>query len=942
MSQSRAPIFRALPLAARCYIGASVGFALAAVAAETGLQPGPELDPALLAVAAVLCAVGNLFEVFAPASFSFQPNLIVFFAASVLLPPWAVAALAVVSFLPGWAVHRFRWYMVVFNVAGYTLAGMAAHAIGVLDGPLSGSNFDLGTAVALALAALAFVVVNHALIVGVVTLSRGRQLRQSARDMLGCFPMDIALTMTGACLAALWAVAPALALLAAGPIALIYRALWIPLLEHKSRTDPKTGLYNSEFLANELEDQLAAAKRGELPLSVVMIDLDQLRLVNNRHGHLAGDSVIHAVAQTVAETAERHQGTAARFGGDELCVLLPGCSLEQSSGIAEEIRAAVATVDVAFEGAMEPLAITVSTGIASYPEHADTVTGLLGSADAAVYDAKLGGRNRTRIALPAGARETLDAGEPRPVGPASEDLLAPSIATLNGGGPGPVSEVELGGGDPAEPLPADSKQAEGAAEQKLSIRLYVGLLIFGAAVVGVISGQSAIPDSPWLFVGLIASVVALDAVRIDVFERANLSPAAVPELALAFFFGPLGPIAAEGVIALTRIARRDPVVKWGFDFGALSLAGTAAALVFDTYSGGADGTLIVVGALAGTAYYAVNSALLAIVMGLAEGRGPLGVWRERLAWMTPHYVAFGLLAGTFVISELGLGLYAFAVFGLPVLMLWIAEKQYLDRSRATATELRTTNDELAQANARLRGLLEDNQQLLGRMHRSYISTITSLARTVEAKDPMTSGHTERVADIAVMLASELGFDKSHLPAIKVGAIIHDIGKIAIPDSILLKPGPLDPEEMAVMRRHPEMSSYIVAELELPAVVKQMVRSHHERFDGAGYPDRLVGAEIPLAARILSVADALDAMISDRPYRKALPLETARGEIENKAGIQFCPHVVAALLAVMDESKPGFWEHVAANTTDPSLLAVDDLPAESGEELPKAEKATVAG
>ena len=153
----------------------------------------------------------------------------------------------------------------------------------------------------------------------------------------------------------------------------------------------------------------------------------------------------------------------------------------------------------------------------------------------------------------------------------------------------------------------------------------------------------------------------------------------------------------------------------------------------------------------------------------------------------------------------------------------------------------------------------------------------------------TSGHTERVADIAVVLADELGFDDdaARRDQRRRGDPRHRQDRRS-PTSILLKPGPLDPQEFAEMRRHPEMSSYIVAELELPPVVKQMVRSHHERYDGAGYPDRLLGEEIPLAARILSVADALDAMTSDRPYRKALPLEVARAEIEDKAGTPVLP------------------------------------------------------
>jgi putative nucleotidyltransferase with HDIG domain len=462
--------------------------------------------------------------------------------------------------------------------------------------------------------------------------------------------------------------------------------------------------------------------------------------------------------------------------------------------------------------------------------------------------------------------------------------------------------VETGVGELVEPDPGESGRAASAARgsgvRAHLITPYIALLCAATALIAIVSDWTPIGDEPWLFVLLVASVVILDAVRIDVFERANLSPASVPELALAFFFGPLGPIAAEAGIAVIRAVRRDAPMKWSFDFGALSLAGTAAALTFDAFGTTEGGGLLLVGAVAGAAYYVVNSALLAIVMSLAEGRGPIGVWRERLAWMTPHYVAFGLLAGTFAVTELNLGLYAFAVFALPVVMLWIAEKQYLDRSRATVTGLRSANDELEAKNAQLQSLLEENRELLGTMQRSYLSTITSLARTVEAKDPYTSGHTERVADIALVLAEELGFDEAKLPAINVGAIIHDIGKIGVPDAILLKPGPLDADEFAEMRRHPEMSSWIVAELDLPVEVKQIVRSHHERFDGGGYPDGLAGEKIPLAARILTVADALDAMTSDRPYREALTLEVALSEIRTKRGTQFCPTVVDALERVL--------------------------------------------
>jgi putative nucleotidyltransferase with HDIG domain len=298
--------------------------------------------------------------------------------------------------------------------------------------------------------------------------------------------------------------------------------------------------------------------------------------------------------------------------------------------------------------------------------------------------------------------------------------------------------------------------------------------------------------------------------------------------------------------------------------------------------------------LSGLAYYAVNVLLLSLAMGLSEGQAPITAWRERLAWLWPHYIAFGCLGGSFVAAERSVGPVALLVFVLPVLMLWVAQRQYVARSRDGVSELRRNHAELQGANERLRALLADNQRLMGRMHRSYLSTITSLARTIEAKDPYTSGHTERVANIAAVLAAELGFSEDAVRAVNVGAVIHDIGKIGVPDAILLKRGGLTDEERAEIQRHPEISSYIVADLELPAVVKQMVRNHHERFDGGGYPDALIGEEIPLSARILTVADSLDAMISDRPYRKALPVEVALEEIERHSGSQFCPRVVAAL------------------------------------------------
>jgi putative nucleotidyltransferase with HDIG domain len=424
---------------------------------------------------------------------------------------------------------------------------------------------------------------------------------------------------------------------------------------------------------------------------------------------------------------------------------------------------------------------------------------------------------------------------------------------------------------------------------------YVGALALGTATVAGLSDYGRIAHSPFTFGLLIALTLTLDTVRIDIFERGNISPATVPALALAYLFGPAGPVCGELAILCARAVRPGPpLVKRAFDFGSLSLAGAAAAGVYSLVAVQQAGPVVGVAVLGSLAYYFVNSLFVALVWGLDEGISPLAAWAERMAWLWPHNLGGGAVAGLFVVAEHSLGASAFLLFCVPLAMAWVTQKQYVDRSRTSVDALRVSHRELEATNEQLRVALSENEKLLEQTKRTYLSTITSLARTIEAKDPYTGGHTERVADYATMLARELGFGDDDLQAIEVGAVIHDIGKIGVPDRILLKPGRLDSDEFAEMRRHPEISSYILDELDLPPIVRDMARNHHERFDGKGYPDGLAGKEIPLAARILTVADAFDAMTSDRPYRRALSLEVAAAEITRNSGSQFCPDVVAAL------------------------------------------------
>ena len=188
----------------------------------------------------------------------------------------------------------------------------------------------------------------------------------------------------------------------------------------------------------------------------------------------------------------------------------------------------------------------------------------------------------------------------------------------------------------------------------------------------------------------------------------------------------------------------------------------------------------------------------------------------------------------------------------------------------------------------------ESTRLVDEVRRKHLSTIAALSRSMEAKDYYTGGHTERVAEISVALARRLGFEGEELDAIEIGALLHDIGKIGIPEHVLHKPGPLDDDEWRLMREHPVISDYILSELDLHPHVRAISRSSHERIDGGGYPDGLKGDQIPLTARIVLVADALDALTSDRPYRRARPLPAAIEEIRAHTGTQFCPTVVSQL------------------------------------------------
>ena len=202
--------------------------------------------------------------------------------------------------------------------------------------------------------------------------------------------------------------------------------------------------------------------------------------------------------------------------------------------------------------------------------------------------------------------------------------------------------------------------------------------------------------------------------------------------------------------------------------------------------------------------------------------------------------------------------------------------------------------------ADLRETYKAERARVDELRASYFATVRALTNAVEARDAYTGKHAERVAAYGLELCRQIDPDLAVDPQTEFGFLLHDIGKVAIPDGILHKPEPLGDAEGQLMRRHPEIGFEILSAVPFLEQAAHIVRSHHERFDGGGYPDGLAGDGIPLAARIFAVADTLDAITTDRPYRQAASFAEARATIAKGAGTQFDPQVVDTLAAIPDE------------------------------------------
>jgi diguanylate cyclase (GGDEF)-like protein/putative nucleotidyltransferase with HDIG domain len=380
----------------------------------------------------------------------------------------------------------------------------------------------------------------------------------------------------------------------------------------------------------------------------------------------------------------------------------------------------------------------------------------------------------------------------------------------------------------------------------------------------------------YLAVALLASVLKVQLPGIDGTMSVNFLFILMGVMELSLTETLVIGCAATLLQSIWHLGKRLDPVKVIFNVGMMS---NASALTYVSYhwlavrGGGNKPILLMVAALI---FFFANTLPITFVIALTEGKSARKVWAECYFWSFPYYLVGAAAVGLVGVVNRQAG-WATSLLVLP-LIYWVyrSYRLYLGRLEAEKERVEVEKrhvEEIASLNMR---------------------TIEALALAIEAKDHTTHTHLHRVRTYAVEIAKDLNLSNDETEALRAAALLHDIGKLAVPEQIISKPGRLTPEEFEKMKVHPLVGAEILERVAFPYAVAPIVRSHHERWDGSGYPDGLHGEEIPIGARILAAVDCLDALASHRQYRPALPLIEAMAGVKERAGTWFDPRVVEVL------------------------------------------------
>jgi len=699
-------------------------------------------------------------------------------------------------------------------------------------------------------------------------------------------------------------------------------------LEHQAQTDSLTGLYNHRSFHDRLRSALQEASRTHLPAAVLMLDIDDFKRVNDVHGHGVGDELLKTIADALRR-AVRPEDEVCRLGGEEFGVIMRGCDGADATRIAERIVRRLEELETPGIGR-----VTVSVGLALGPEHAMNPRELAACAEAAMMTAKAQGKNRV-VAYEEDSTERPDA----PVHLRDVRSLAhmKMLQSLTGKLNRLIDVRKIGDeialelrslidyyncrvfvvdGDELEPVAF--RGALGATSGALPLellRIKIGVGVTGRCAA---RGES-------LLVG--------DAANCEFGHRIEGTPVIEESLvAVPLSYGSH----VVGVIVVSKLGLNqfdeDDVRLLEVLAGHAAVAVENARLYDSARREAESATALLEFSRELTSSLSLDDVLDRVVELTAAllGSPRTSIWLEDdTGWVVPRafhghtpeeranvserrYDAGGMsrlpsVGDPFVLSAEQIS--SLVDDALDPTAAYAIAPLDADGGRGFVVAALASDGHYGDRELRLFGGLAQQAKLAiasassyEGLERTFVSTVEALANALEANDEYTSTHARWITDLSLRVGRELGLDDAALKRLELGALLHDIGKIGVPSSILLKPGRLSASERRVIEMHPVLGERIIAPIDRLQDVRSIVRHCHERWDGRGYPDGLGGDEIPLEARIIFVCDAYHAMTTDRPYRKRLGHPEAVRRLREGTGAQFDPRVVGVCLGVLERER----------------------------------------
>ncbi|MCC7416723.1 MAG: diguanylate cyclase [Acidobacteria bacterium] len=413
-------------------------------------------------------------------------------------------------------------------------------------------------------------------------------------------------------------------------------------------------------------------------------------------------------------------------------------------------------------------------------------------------------------------------------------------------------------------------------------RVYVLAVLAAGAAVFAWFAPRALPNPP-LFIALLLCSSIASALKVSLplaTSGSTMSVSYAVDFASLLLLGADATMLVAAASAYSqctfRTKARAEAYRTLFSMASLVLTVKIAGEVYGGFGGPPPGSMLTLAQLtkplvgAATGYFIANTALVATAIGLSTRQPIARVWNENFLWSAPSYfVGAGAAGLAAMIVERG-GYWMASLLAAPLYLTYRTYKVYMGR-------------------------VQDQQVHVQQVSELHLATIEALALAIDAKDQTAQSHIRRVQVYAAGLARALGMTGNEIQGVKTAALLHDIGKLAVPEHILSKPGPLTQEEFQKIRIHPQVGAEIISGVPFPYPVAPLILSHHERWDGKGYPSGLKGEEIPLGARILSVVDYFDALMSERPYHKAMNLDAAIGLLRQESGKALDPRVVQSFV-----------------------------------------------